>query len=445
MSLGLPGHLVQRTLARAIARAAHWFALTCFSAAILSVSILSLSTPELWITIVVVAAMAAPLILFTRHRRIPLAVAYLLVGTLGVYVFTATVLGVPDVFPASNMFLVALPKMALVMVGGAGSTALAGVLWSTAAFLLAEAAALLAIVGATVPYQPYQPDLFTLSTYLVLVGVMVLAGIDRRASNAAQPAIHRAVQDGANRQLRDALDTRAIALLNDTTVSQLVALSLAEPGALSPGLKASLRDTLTTLHDTNWLADIDARTTTSPQPTVHEQAPTPSPAWRSSAVYTAVERCRDRGLKVEVTGDRDALARLDAGSDRDVGLAVQQCLVNVILHAGIDSAELAIESDRTTISLLITDAGRGFTESESASDRLGLRQSVRRRIEQLGGSVLIWSRPGAGASVRLTVPAETPSIKPKPTLPTHHTPVRPGSLNANPANGNATPAPRNPR
>ena len=440
MSLGLPGHLVQRTLARAIARGAHWFALTCFSAAILSVSILSLSTPELWITIVVVAAMAALLILFTRHRRIPLAVAYLFVGTLGVYVFTATVLGVPDVFPASNMFLVALPKMALVMVGGAGSTALAGVLWSTAAFLLAEAAALLAIVGTTVPYQP---DLFTLSTYLVLVGVMVLAGIDRRASNAAQPAIHRAVQDGANRQLRDALDTRAIALLNDTTVSQLVALSLAEPGALSPGLKASLRDTLTTLHDTNWLADIDARTTTSPQPTVREQAPTPSPAWRSSAVYTAVERCRDRGLKVEVTGDRDALARLDAGSDRDVGLAVQQCLVNVILHAGIDSAELSIESDRTTISLLITDAGRGFTESESASDRLGLRQSVRRRIEQLGGSVLIWSRPGAGASVRLTVPAEPPSIKPKPTLPTHHTPVRPGSLNATPANAtpaNATPA-----
>ena len=405
MSLGLPGHLVQRTLARAIARAAHWFALTCLSAAILSVSILSLKTPELWITIVVVGAMAALLILFTRHRRILLAVSYLLVGTLGVYVFTATVLGVPDVFPASNMFLVALPKMALVMVGGAGSTALAGVLWSTAAFLLAEAAALLAILSTTVLYRP---DLFTLSTYLVLVGVMVLAGIDRRASNAAQPAIHRAVQDGSNRQLRDALDTRAIALLNDTTVAQLVALSLAEPGALSPGLKASLRYTLTTLHDTNWLTEATEAA---------EAAETPSAAWLSSAVHTAIERCRERGLTVEVTGDRDALARLDASSDRDIGLAVQQCLVNVILHAGIASAEVAIESDSSTISLLITDAGRGFTESESASDRLGLRQSVRRRIEQLGGSVLIWSRPGAGTSVRLTVPAATnAAIATKTTL-----------------------------
>lgn len=402
MSLGLPGHLVQQTLARALARAAHWFALTCLMAAAVSVSILSLNrSPQLWITIVVVVAMGALLVLFTRHRRIALAVAYLIVGTLGVYVFTLTVLGVPDVFPTSNMFLAALPKMALVMVGGAGSTALGGVLWSTAAFILAEAAAFLAILGTTVPYRP---DLFTLSTFLVLVGTMMLAGIDRRVSNAAQPAVHRAVQDGANRQLRDALDTRAIALLNDTTVAQLVALSLAEPGALSPGLRASLRDTLTTLHDTNWLTDIDARGNTAPQPTVTAQA-TASDDWHASAVYTAIERCRDRGLAIEVTGDRNALARLDAGSDRDVGLAVQQCLVNVILHAGIASAEVAIESDLTTISLLITDAGRGFTESESASDRLGLRQSVRRRIEQLGGSVLIWSRPGAGTSVRLTVPA----------------------------------------
>ena len=402
MSLGLPGHLVQQTLARALARAAHWFALTCLMAAAVSVSILSLNrSPELWITIVVVVAMGALLVLFTRHRRIALAVAYLIVGTLGVYVFTLTVLGVPDVFPTSNMFLAALPKMALVMVGGAGSTALGGVLWSTVAFLLAEAAAFLAILGATVPYRP---DLFTLSTYLVLIGAMVLAGIDRRVSNAAQPAVHRAVQEGANRQLRDALDTRAIALLNDTTVAQLVDLSLAEPGALSPGLRASLNYTLTTLHDTNWLTDIDARNSSAPQPTVTAH-PTASDDWHASAVYTAIQRCRDRGLTIEVTGDRDALARLDAGSDRDVGLAVQQCLVNVILHAGIASAEVAIESDRTTISLLITDAGRGFTESESASDRLGLRQSVRRRIEQLGGSVLIWSRPGAGTSVRLTVPA----------------------------------------
>ena len=408
MSLGLPGHLVQLTLARALSRAAHWFALTCLMAAIVSVGMLSLTrTPELWITVLVVVAMGALLILFTRHRRIPLAVAYLFVGTLGVYVFTASVLSVPEVFPASNMFLVALPKMALVMVGGAGSTALAGVLWSSVAFLFAEAAAFLAILGTIVPYRL---DLFTLSTYLVLVGVMVLAGIDRRASNAAQPAIHRAVQDGANRQLRDALDTRAIALLNDTTVAQLVALSMAEPGALSPGLKASLKYTLATLNDTNWLTDIDARNNTGPQRTAL------SPAWRSSAVYTAVERCRDRGLTVEVTGDISALARLDAGSDRAVGLAVQQCLVNVILHAGIATAEVAIESDSSTVSLHVTDAGRGFTESEAASDRLGLRQSVRRRIEQLGGSVLIWSRPGAGTSVRLTVPAATQPTR-DPTNP----------------------------
>ena len=437
---------MQRTLARALARAAHWYALTCLMAAAVSVTILSLSrSPELWVSVLVVIAMGALLVLFTRHRHIALAVAYLLVGTLGVFVFTRTVLGVPDVFPSSNMYLVALPKMALVMVGGAGSTALAGVIWSTTALVFAESAAFLAILGTAVPYHP---DLFTLSTYLVLIGAMVLAGIDRRSSNAAQPAVHRAVQDGANRQLRDALDTRAIALLNDTTVAQLVALSLAEPGALSPGLRASLGYTLTTLHNTNWLTNIDARTATAqqlpdaqhsanmhapsappiiqPHPSNPGQITTPAGFdWRSSAIYVAIERCRDRGLHVEITGDCELIGRLSADSDRDVGLAVQQCLVNVILHAGVDWAEVAIESDQSTISLLITDAGRGFTESDSASDRLGLRQSVRRRIEQLGGSVLVWSRPGAGTSVRLTVPTATPSIAFVPSPAAHRRRTRP--------------------
>jgi signal transduction histidine kinase len=319
------------------------------------------------------------------------------------------------------MFLVALPKMALVMVGGAGSTAFAGVIWSTTAFVLAESAALAAILGSAVPYRA---DLFTLSTYLVLVGAMVLAGIDRRSSNAAQPAVHRAVQDGANRQLRDALDTRAIALLNDTTVAQLVALSLAEPGALTPALRTSLNYTLTTLHNTNWLTDSGTHTNIPPQlittpqlaaPEKHTHPTQPEAPreydWTHSATSIAIERCRDRGLTVEVTGDLDALARIDMDSERDVGLAVQQCLVNVILHSGVASAEVSIDSDQSTVSLRITDGGRGFTESNSASDRLGLRQSVRRRMEQIGGSVVVWSRPGAGTSVSLTVPVRASALQ----------------------------------
>jgi signal transduction histidine kinase len=51
------------------------------------------------------------------------------------------------------------------------------------------------------------------------------------------------------------------------------------------------------------------------------------------------------------------------------------------------------------------DAGSGFEEAETGDDRLGLRQSVRRRIELVSGTVQVWSTPGRGTSVMIRVPA----------------------------------------
>ena len=245
-----------------------------------------------WLTVVSVLAMGGLLALLARHRTVPITIAYLLLGTGCVYLYTVTVLGMPDVFPASNIFLISLPKMAMIMVGGAGSSAFVGVLWSTLGFLLAEATVALAVLHTAVPFRP---DVFTISTYLVLVGVMLLDGFAGRAGRAAQPAIHRAVHDDQSRQLRNDLAYRAIARMHDTTLEQLVALSRAQPGTLRPGMRAGIRDTLRTLNDEDWLADVDLRAV---------ERPTGADAWLASAVYTSIERCRDRGLMVEVTGDR---------------------------------------------------------------------------------------------------------------------------------------------
>ena len=40
----------------------------------------------------------------------------------------------------------------------------------------------------------------------------------------------------------------------------------------------------------------------------------------------------------------------------------------------------------------------------AGDDRIGLRTSIRGRIEQEGGTARIWSRPGVGTTVVLTVP-----------------------------------------
>ena len=409
MSLGLPGHLVQATLSRALARASHWFGLVCLAGALLSVLALSVSpvTDRLQVTVAALLGMAAMLALLAKWRTVPLTIAYLVLGAVCTYLFTGAVLGMPGVFPSSDMFLISLPKMALIMVGGAGSGALVGVLWSTVGFLLAEVAATLAVSQTAVPDRP---DVFTIVTYLFLVAVMLLDGLARRHGRAAQPAIHRAVQDDESRILRHDFDVRAIALMHDTTLNQLVSVARAKPGPLSRSLEAGLRETLQTLADRDWLTHVDERSA---------GAPAGSDGWLSSAVFRAIDRSRDRGLVVDITGDKEALGRLSPESDRELGLAVQQCLVNVLLHAGIVSAEVVIDADDQNVSVMVLDAGRGFMEAETGSDRLGLRQSVRKRIERLGGSVVIWSRPGAGTSVLLTLPAgPAPASTPVSSAPT---------------------------
>ncbi|WP_256041494.1 sensor histidine kinase [Cryobacterium sp. SO1] len=394
MSLGLPGHLVKATLSRALARASHWFGLVCLAGALFSVLALSVFPPtdRLQVTVAAILGMGALLALLARWRTVPLTLAYLLLGAVCTYLFTSAVLGMPGVFPSSDMFLISLPKMALIMVGGAGSGALIGVLWSTVGFLLAEVAATLAVSQTPVPDRP---DVFSIVTYLFLVGVMLLDGLARRTGRTAQPAIHRAVQDDESRILRHDFDVRAIALMHDTTLNQLVSVARAKPGPMTRGLEAGLRETLQTLADRDWLTHVDERTAASAG----------NDGWLSSAVFRAIDRMRDRGLVVDITGDKESLARLDPQSDRELGLAVQQCLVNVLLHAGIVTAEVVIDADDQNVSVMVLDAGRGFMEAETGSDRLGLRQSVRKRIERLGGSVQIWSRPGAGTSVLLTLPA----------------------------------------
>ena len=104
-------------------------------------------------------------------------------------------------------------------------------------------------------------------------------------------------------------------------------------------------------------------------------------------------------MTVDVTGDLAAIDRLSSERDIAVGLAVKQCLVNVLRHAQVARAEVAVIGSESDVSVMVIDAGRGFSEQQVASDRLGLRQSVRRRIESVNGEVRLWSTPGRGTSV----------------------------------------------
>ncbi|GAB3874703.1 MacS family sensor histidine kinase [Dactylosporangium cerinum] len=93
----------------------------------------------------------------------------------------------------------------------------------------------------------------------------------------------------------------------------------------------------------------------------------------------------------------------------EVAAAVAAAVDNVSLHAGPDaSAWLLVEELDDTVTVTIRDNGPGIpdgrlTEAERAG-RLGLAQSIRGRIRDLGGTTTITSTPTTGTEIELQVP-----------------------------------------
>ncbi|MEN9962292.1 MAG: hypothetical protein RIS66_705 [Actinomycetota bacterium] len=82
--------------------------------------------------------------------------------------------------------------------------------------------------------------------------------------------------------------------------------------------------------------------------------------------------------------------------------AMLQAIVNSQQHAGPNpSRELHLKTSRSGIKIVIKDAGRGFRLSRVPKSRLGVRTSIIRRVEAVGGRAFVDSKPGAGATIIL--------------------------------------------
>ncbi len=96
-----------------------------------------------------------------------------------------------------------------------------------------------------------------------------------------------------------------------------------------------------------------------------------------------------------------------AGLDRELYLVARELVSNVERHAEAERATLSLRVEGTTVVLEVSDDGRGFERTVVEPESVGLR-SVEQRIAELGGSVLIESRPGAGARVIARIPLPAP-------------------------------------
>ncbi|MEV0407910.1 ATP-binding protein [Actinoallomurus sp. NPDC050550] len=120
-------------------------------------------------------------------------------------------------------------------------------------------------------------------------------------------------------------------------------------------------------------------------------------------------KARD-GLRVEFNGtmltESPGWRSLDASVCAALAGAAEEALTNVAKHAGVPAAVLRVGAEPDVLTLSVVDQGCGFDPS-AAHQGIGLDQSIRGRIAEVGGTALIDSTPGAGTYIEITLPLPT--------------------------------------
>ncbi|MEU4836592.1 DUF5931 domain-containing protein [Streptosporangium sp. NPDC023615] len=101
---------------------------------------------------------------------------------------------------------------------------------------------------------------------------------------------------------------------------------------------------------------------------------------------------------------------LSAVAAAEVSAAVGAALDNVARHCGERApAWVFAEADDGLVTVTVRDEGPGIApgrlEEAAADGRLGVAQSIRGRIADLGGTVTVISAPGRGTEIEMSVPA----------------------------------------
>lgn len=316
-------------------------------------------------------------------------------GAVFAVVYQATILlGDPELNEGGSFLL---NRLAFVLVLGCpGITRpLVGLLWGAIGYLVAMASVVTAdlIAGASIN-TGWGP---TIAFVIYTCAYLILAGI--RASQLGQlPDLARLEEDTRRLALEHQYEQRAAALIHDTVLNDLTVV-MNTAGPLDERATARFRSDIATLTDASWLRE-------SRETMAHDA----QDAALRNGMVALVSEAQWSGLTVDVTGNpENEVVRMPPERIAAVHAAVRACLDNVLQHAQTGSAELVMGAGNGFASVMVIDQGVGFDVNAIPADRLGLRSSIVHRIEEQGGSVKIWSSPGRGTSIMITVPCEVDS------------------------------------
>lgn len=124
-----------------------------------------------------------------------------------------------------------------------------------------------------------------------------------------------------------------------------------------------------------------------------------------TALRTTMERAFD---STDIDWDADiAPVPASLSDERKITLyrVVQECVNNILKHAGASEVILLTEASGAFYTIRVKDDGRGFTPSDINGDGLGLA-GMRERMRLFGGRFVIESAPGEGTQVVFAMPLD---------------------------------------
>lgn len=323
----------------------------------------------------------------TRSR-----IVFLVVGSVLAGVYQVSLLLADPALVDDGVYILNRGAFILVLVSPGIVRPLVALRWTAIGFVVAMVTLLGSDLIAGVPlvtgWAPTIALAITSSTYIVLAGI--------RASQGAQlPDLHRLEQETHRLALENQYELRAAAVIHDTVLSDLTSV-MNSSGAIDERTRSRFHSDVAMLTNAAWLRE-----------TRDSVELDDTDAALRNELIGLISEMQWRGLTVDLTGGSDdELARLSPDNIAVATAAVRACLENVLQHAEIASVELVLSTGEGTVTIMVIDQGVGFDLDVVPADRLGLRGSVVRRVEDAGGAVRIWSKPNSGTSVLITLPSE---------------------------------------
>ncbi len=123
----------------------------------------------------------------------------------------------------------------------------------------------------------------------------------------------------------------------------------------------------------------------------------------AAAIAGLVERLAEGEIEATIEADGDFS---DLGDDAQLVVyrVAQEALSNAARHSGAAHVAVTLRRGPEGVALTVADDGRGFAFADSERG-LGIG-GMRERALLVGGELTIESRPDAGTTVRLTIPAQ---------------------------------------